>query len=80
MENDNKVYVKIWARPLGAEPIIFKTRPKEVEPEIVEIEPGYFQTNPWSEPSIFAFDSVFEAYRFFKENYPTSYSELRIVE
>lgn len=75
-----KCYVKIHPRPYGAEPKIFLTKPVVVEPEIVEVEPGYFLEDPFSSIELEEFDSEFSARRFFKEFYPSAYDEIKVIE
>ena len=56
----SKAYLLSFPRPIGLEPTIYLTKPKIGEPEVIEVEPDYFMSDPF-EPEILEFDNVFEA-------------------
>lgn len=65
-------YVRVWARPLGAEPKVFKT----LNEATIKCDcPEYPGCSPWCEPSIREFDNELSAWRWIKENYPMAYLE-----
>jgi hypothetical protein len=72
-----KAWIKVYARPLGAEPRIYRIKPILPEPDLIEIEPGFFQENPWQVPDLREFETELEARRWMKEYYPSCYGELR---
>lgn len=55
-----KYYLLNHPRPIGLEPRVYQQRP-EISPEIVEVEPGYFLTDPYSDPEILEFTCLKEA-------------------
>lgn len=71
------VYLKLFPRPMGPEPKIFYEKPPIAEGETVEVEPGYFLTDPWSVYDILEFTSEFLARQWLRENYPLTYQELK---
>jgi len=69
-------YVRVWARPMGAEPKLFTTKEEaevlcSCDPKVQE-EVG---CDPWCQPDIREFETEFEAWRWMKEFYPMCYAE-----
>lgn len=67
-----------YSQPIGISPVIYLTKPVISEPEEVEVEPGYFLTDPFH-PSVETFASELAARRYYKQNYPDLYNELKVV-
>lgn len=74
------VYLINYPRPIGIEPKIYLQRPPEAVVEEFEVEPGYFMSDPWGDYEIIEFESEFLARQWVKNNYPSLYNELEIVE
>lgn len=64
------VFIRIWGRPLGAEPKFFAT--KEEATVDCSCDTG---CSPWCSPEVVEFNNEFEARKYIKENYPTTYEE-----
>jgi len=71
-----KAWIKVYPRPLGAEPKIYRAEPVIPEPELFEIEPGYFRPCPYDVPDVLEFETELAARRWMKENYPMCYKEI----
>lgn len=54
------VYLLNFPRPTGLEPTIYRNKPI-IKPETVEIEPGYFLEDPYTNPDIESYNSIYEA-------------------
>jgi hypothetical protein len=63
-------FIRIWARPIGAEPSIFQSF---AEADVQCQCTGH--CSPWCVPHVVEFASDLEARRYLKEHYPTVYSE-----
>jgi hypothetical protein len=55
-----KYYTLTFPRPIGVEPTVYTTKPI-IESVLVEVEPGYFLEDPYSNPEIDEFESVKDA-------------------
>jgi len=56
----NKTYYLLnFPRPIGIEPTIYLKNPI-IEPIICEVELGYFLEDPYSNPEILEFNSIFD--------------------
>lgn len=74
-----KAYIRVWARPMGAEPKIFDSRERaEVKCEgPCETEDSEQPLcNPWCFPEVVEFETEFEARKWMKDHYPMCYEEL----
>lgn len=67
-------YVRVWARPLGAEPKVFKAK-EEAEVNCCVESCEETGCSPWCHPDIREFETEFEAWRWMKEFYPMCYEE-----
>jgi|WetSurMetagenome_2_1015567.scaffolds.fasta_scaffold92225_5 hypothetical protein len=57
---ENRVYLLNFPRPTGIEPTVYLYKPN-IKPEVVEVEPGYFLEDPYSNPDVLEFNSIKEA-------------------
>lgn len=71
-----KVWLICYPRPIGIEPKIYKEKPQIPSAELVEVEPGYFLSDPFF-PSIEEFENELAARRYMKEHYPMAYKDLK---
>lgn len=66
-------YLLNFPRPIGLEPTIYQIKP-EIIPESVEIEPGCFDIDPYSNPDIIECRTIMEALiTILKYNHTESY-------
>jgi hypothetical protein len=59
-------YLLNFPRPIGIEPTVYTTKP-EITPEIVEVYPGHFEADPYTDPNILEFYSVKQAIEYIIE-------------
>lgn len=72
-----KFYVRVWGRPMGAEPKVF-TSLEEAEVKCdcpVDPDLDMYGCSPWCVPDVREFNTEFEAWRWIKEMYPMAYAE-----